>query len=354
MAPDDEMIPGIFVGVDSGGTRTNVRILEVEDGSTASEASYEVADTLSGALPEELIPGSLRSILAPLEMRVHEGPANSLPVHVWISAAGFTQWTRDSYRSALDGLAPDLLRGRIKAIGIANDAVSLLLGLGADGIVIAGTGSNVIVRAPDGKLHQSGGHDWVACDYGSGFWVGLRAIRRAYRDFEAGDKSVLLLRMCELFGIQPDDGGALIHRLRDLAIGDENVKKEVARFAAGVCHASERGDKAAQNIVKSEAEDLADVTAGALRRAFPRKRLEAGVRMVQCGSLIGNDFYRSSFERQLEIRLLSGSEQRARFEWRRMLTGDEAAVGLAKDLMIDPERYLDVDDAFRPAVVQPG
>ncbi len=352
MASDDGLIPGIFVGVDSGGTRTNVRILEVDDGLTTAESSYEVADTLSGALPTDLIPETLRSILAPLEMRVQEEPAGSLPVYVWVSAAGFTEWTRDPYRVALGELVPDLLRGRIKVVGIANDAVSLLLGLGADGIVIAGTGSNVIVRAPDGKLHQSGGHDWVACDYGSGFWVGLRAIRKAYRDFEAGNKSVLLLRMCELFGIQPEDSKALIHKLRDLAIGDENVKKEVARFAAGVCHASERGDKAAQNIVKSEAEDLADVMAGALRRAFPRKRLEAGVRMVQCGSLIGNNFYRSSFEAQLEMRLLSGSEQKARFEWRRMLTGDKAAVDLAKDLMVDPEHYLDVDDAFRPAVVQ--
>jgi N-acetylglucosamine kinase-like BadF-type ATPase len=349
----DDLTPGIFVGVDSGGTRTNVQILEREgEPAQPRESSYEVSETLSGALREDLIPTMLRSILAPLEMRTHEAPFDSLPIHVWISAAGFTEWTRDRYVVALDKLAPDLFGDRIKSIGIANDAVSLLLGMRADGIVIAGTGSNVIVRGPDGGLYQSGGHEWVACDSGSGFWIGLRAIRRAYRDLEDGVRSVLLQRMRELYGVRPGDDRDVIHKLRDLAVGDENFKKEVARFAAAVCHAGERGDKAAQDIVKSEAEELADVTAGALRRALPREQLEAGVRVVQCGSLIGNQFYRASFEAQLEMRLLSGNEQTAKFDWQRVITGGESAVRLAQDLLIDPDQYLRLDSAFRPAVVQ--
>ena len=346
------LTPGTFVGVDSGGTRTNVQIVEWDDDSAApTEGSYEVPSTLSGALREDLVPTTLRHTLAPLEMQADKG-SGSLPVHLWISAAGFTQWTRDRYVAALDELAPDLLDGRIRAVGVANDAVSLLLGLRADGSVIAGTGSSVIVRGPDGDLYQSGGHEWVACDYGSGFWIGLHAIRKAYRDLENGIPSVLLQRMHEHYGIRSGDDRALIHKLRDLAVGDENIKKEVAGFAAAVCRASERGDKAAQNIVKSEAENLADVTAEALRRTVPRDQLETGIKMVQCGSLIDNTFYRTNFEAQLEMRLLSGSDQMARIEWQRVITGVDAAICLAKDLMVDPERYLALDDAFRPAIVQ--
>jgi N-acetylglucosamine kinase-like BadF-type ATPase len=349
----DDLSPGIFVGVDSGGTRTNVQIEEWREGTSPPlESSYEVPETLSGALPEDLIPPTLRSILAPLEMRVQSDDLGSAPVHIWISAAGFTEWTRDRYMKTLDTVAPDLLGERVMSAGVANDAVSLLLGLRADGIVIAGTGSNVLVRGLEGDLYQSGGHEWVACDYGSGFWIGIQAIRRAYRDLEDGARSVLLQRMRELYGVRSGDDRALINRLRDLAVGDENVKKEVARFAADVCHASERGDKPAQNIVKSEAEDLADVTAGALRRTLPRERLEAGVKMVQCGSLLGNPFYRNSFETQLEMRLLSGSEQPARLDWQRVITGGESAVRLAKGLLNDPEQHLGLDDAFRPAIVQ--
>lgn len=349
----DGLIPGIFVGVDSGGTRTNVQILQWEGTvSPPKVSSYEVSETLSGALQESKIPSTLRSILAPLEMRVSEPPFDSLPIHLWISAAGFAEWTRDRFVTALDELTPDLLGQRIRAVGIANDAVSLLLGFRADGIVIAGTGSNVIIRGEGGGLYQSGGHEWVACDYGSGFWIGLRAIRAAYRDLEDGHRSVLLQRLREVYGVRPEDDRALIHRLRDLGVGDENVKKEVARFAADVCHASERGDAMAQNIVKSEAEELADVTAGALRRTVPREKLETGIHIVQCGSLIGNPFYRSSFETQLEMRLLSGTEQPVKFEWQRVVTGSESAVRLAQDLLVDPEQYLGLDSAFRPAIVQ--
>jgi hypothetical protein len=108
----------------------------------------------------------------------------------------------------------------------------------------------------------------------------------------------------------------------------------------------------AQNIVKLEAEELADVTAGALRRTLPREQLEAGIRMVQCGSLIGNPFYRTSFEAQLEMRLLSGTEHLVQFDWHRVVTGSESAVRLAQDLLVDPEQYLHLDTAFRPAIVQ--
>lgn len=349
----DGLIPGIFVGVDSGGTRTNVQILEWEGTVIPPQTtSYEVSETLSGALREEQIPSTLRSILAPLEMMIRESSLGSLPIHLWISAAGYAEWTRDRYVVALDELASDLVGERIRSAGIANDAVSLLLGFRADGIVIAGTGSNVIVRGPNQELYQSGGHEWVACDYGSGFWIGLRAIRAAYMDLENGNRSVLLQRLREVYGVRPHDDRALIHRLRDLAIGDENVKKEVARFAADVCHASERGDTAAQNIVKLEAEELADVTAGALRRTIPRERLEDGLRVVQCGSLISNHFYRTSFEAQLEMRLLSGTEKSVPFDWHRVVTGSESAVRLAQDLLVDPEQYLDLDAAFRPAIVQ--
>jgi N-acetylglucosamine kinase-like BadF-type ATPase len=347
----DALIPGIFVGVDSGGTRTNVQIWEWE-GSVAPPkvTSYEVSETLSGALREEQIPETIRSILAPLEMRVHEPPFDSLPIHLWVSAAGFAQWSREKYVNALEDLTGDLLGDRVKCVGIANDAVSLLLGSRADGVIIAGTGSNVLIRQNELAFYQSGGHEWVACDYGSGFWIGLRAIRAAYRDLEDGTRSVLLQRMRELYGVRPGDDGELIRRLRDLGVGDENVKKEVARFAADVCHASERGDEDAQNIVKSEAEELADVTAGALRRSVARERLESGLRMVQCGSLIGNPFYRSSFEAQLEMRLLTGSENGVKFDWQRVITGSEAAVRLAQDLLVDPDQYLGIDRDFRPAV----
>ncbi len=240
----------------------------------------------------------------------------------------------------------------LKTVGAANDAVTLLLGSRADGIVIAGTGTSVVMRDRDGALHQSGGHEWVACDDGSGFWIGLRAIRRAYRDLENGLDSVLLHRMCDVYNIRHDDTQALIERIRELAVGHKNTKRDIAKFAASVCDAAERGDVAAQDIVKSQAEDLADVTAGALRRRFTRQEQEDGLKIVQCGSLLSNAFYRGTFEAHLHIRLLSNDQKPTELHWERIVTGDRPALSLARELANGADALGRLDPSFRPAIFQ--
>ena len=50
-------------------------------------------------------------------------------------------------------------------------------------------------------------------DYGGGFWIGLKAIRQAYRDYESGVDSVLLQRLRQVYGIRPDDHHGLIAKL---------------------------------------------------------------------------------------------------------------------------------------------
>lgn len=347
------MTTGVFVGVDSGGTRTNVEIRVVDADGNERSSSYESSESLSGALTPALIPQTLGRILAPIHTRLDDLEVDGLPVYIWISAAGYTPWTRDDFNLALQDIGPTIVGGAVHSIGVANDAVSLLLGCGSDGIIIAGTGSSVIVKTGDGRLHQAGGHEWVACDYGAGFWIGLQAIRTAYRDFEAGVDSVLLQRLHEVYGIRPDDDRGLISKLRDLAIADPNMKKEIARFTASVCDAAERGDLAAQNLVKDGAEDLADSAAGLLRRQFTMDEMALGLNLVQCGGLLGNALYRSSFEAQIELRLRSGSEQRVNITWQRVTVGSGACLQLAHDLTGSPSDLLRSDVAFRPSIVRP-
>lgn len=338
--------PGAYVGVDSGGTRTNVAVCIVAPDGSAETRSYEVPESLGGALPVDLLPDTLWKILARLERMAAE--LEGLPVHVWISAAGFTPWTRPEFLGALEDLVPRLLDGSVRRAAAANDGVSLLLGHNADCIVIAGTGSTVIVRS-DGELHQSGGHEWVACDQGSGFWIALHGIRKAYKDLESGlVDSALLNRMRKMYDA-PDDR-RVVEKMRYLAMTTEDTKKEIARFAGEVCDAAERGDADAQDIVKAEAEDLADLAAGALRRTFNRARLSSGVSLVQCGSILGNRFYREIFNAQLKNRLRSEDQREARLDCRQVTMGRDAAVRLAQDLSVEPSTFDRLGQDFAPAV----
>ncbi|MGA5541348.1 BadF/BadG/BcrA/BcrD ATPase family protein [Mycobacterium sp. NPDC051198] len=344
------MSAGVYVGVDSGGTRTNVEIVFETDDGQVRRATYESGDSLSGALEHSLIPKVLGRVLAPLSMHIDELANEEVPTYVWISAAGYTPWTRDEFNTAILEVGP-AVQG-VVAIGAANDAVSLLLGSGADGIVIAGTGSSVIVRPSDGAMYQAGGHEWVACDYGSGFWIGLDAIRRAFRDYEAGTESVLLQRLREAYGIRSNDHRALISKMRDLAIADSNMKGEIARFTASVCGAAERGDLSSQNLVKAAAEDLADVASVAVRRRFTADELSDGIRLVECGSLLNNVFYRSAFESQIEMRLRSGFERQVVITWDRALTGSESCVNMARRLTAPHLDIMRLPVEFRPSIIQ--
>jgi N-acetylglucosamine kinase-like BadF-type ATPase len=343
--------PGIFIGVDSGGTRTNVEIQIINPNGEAIKNNYEVGESLSGALPPDLIHSELRKILARLEVYINNHDVPAAPAYLWISAAGFTPWTRDKYLVAMHELLPTLIEGRIQCGGAANDGVSLLLGSRAHGIVIAGTGSTVFIRSSETKIHQAGGNEWVASDEGSGFWISIRGIREAYRDYEAGVDSVLLQRFRQTYDVHPEDQQGLIKKIRGLAVGHKDMKKEIARFAANVCAAAERGDKGAQNIVKAAAEGLADVTAEAIRRCFTHEEIsDKCLRIVQCGGLLSNDFYRMSFEGQLKMRLISGDSKTATLDWCRVITGTEAAVRLAGDISSDPDKFLKLEPAFRPAI----
>lgn len=341
----------VLIGVDSGGTRTNVNVQVERDGSRKVQ-HYEVADCLSGTLQPELIGTYLNKIFAPLPSALDNLQGNDLPLYVWLSAAGFAHWTRNDFMQALHSQMPRVARGRVIAVGAGNDAVSLLLGLRGDGVVVAGTGSSVLVRSGADDLYQVGGHEWVACDSGSGFWIGIRAIRQAFRDFEADFDSVLLQRFRQLYNIRKGEPRGMIDKLRLMSVGDSDMKKEIARFAASVCGAAERGDLAAQNIVKAEAEELADAAAGAMRRRFAVEELREGIEIIQCGSVLMNEFYRSSFESQVEMRLRSGIDQRANLNWKRVLTGEAAAVTLAGDLRDGGTGYLAVALDFRPVVVR--
>lgn len=343
------MTQTVYVGIDSGGTRTNVTVI-VEGPDGEKSATYESGDSLSGSISPSAMSGTLRRMLAPLPRRLEDLGASRSDIYLWISAAGYTEWTRNDLIRAMEDALPAL--GQVRMMGCANDGISALLGSRADGIVVAGTGSTAIIRSKGGDLVQAGGHEWVACDDGSGFWIGLHAIRAAYKDFAGGIDSVLLQRFRQVYGIRTDDGAAFIAKLRDLAIADANMKKEIARFAASVCDAAVRGDPSAQDIVKQHSEDLADVSASLVRRQFSRSDLAAGIAITEVGGLLANELYRSSFEAQLELRLRSGGDDRPVVNWQRAVTATSACVQLAKDLKEGKTEFLKLALAFRPAVVK--
>ena len=62
-------------------------------------------------------------------------------------------------------------------------------------LVLAGTGSNIAGRSRDGRLANIGGWGPVLDDVGSGFWIGLEALRRAFRALDECTPTMLIDRV---------------------------------------------------------------------------------------------------------------------------------------------------------------
>ncbi|MEP7160609.1 MAG: BadF/BadG/BcrA/BcrD ATPase family protein [Dermatophilaceae bacterium] len=353
----------VVLGVDGGGTRTSLRV------GLAGRAADELAGApcpasghrpwrvlreitvdapLHGTVGPEAYPGSLTGILEAADEILDEEGQHNAPVVVAIGAAGVTSATRDDMERALVDALQGAMGGRIRAAVACNDVVALLVGHAADGAIIAGTGSNVLLRVgmsahpptiavPAAEdLIQVGGQDWVVSDEGSGFWVGLTGMRQAYRDVEDGVASELACRLLSAYGLGPGQAPELIPHLRGAAVAGPDMKRGVARFAVSVCEAARAGDAAAQDLVRAQAEALADRMALGMRRHLGPRRWDRGMRFVQCGGLIGNDFFRRRFEERLAMRTGAGCDWPV--EWLRVQDGLDAVTAMGCALADPRER----------------
>jgi N-acetylglucosamine kinase-like BadF-type ATPase len=331
-------MPVTYVGIDSGGTRTSVRII----GESEAPLTIQVDGSLSGALEPQHFGPCLNNIFAALAAATDV----SSEVYAFVSAAAYSPRTQDALRQALHDAATSALPGRIRAAGIANDGVALLLGHGADGIVIAGTGSSILLRESPTRLRQLGGHEWVACDQGAGFWIGLEAIREVYRDVDEGRSTELVDRFRETYGVVDDT--ALLVALRGLAVAGPGLKREIARFAAQVCALADAQSVAAQSIVRRQAAELATMLARGVTRAGWST---SGATLVQCGGVFGSDFYRHTFEATVSENL---PEPLRYVRWRRVESGVDAALNLAQTLPDEhtTKELLALEEGHAPAVVR--
>jgi N-acetylglucosamine kinase-like BadF-type ATPase len=122
---------------------------------------------------------------------------------------------------------------------------------GGPGILqIAGTGSNCIGRTACGERESAGGYSSVLGDEGSGYWIGLHAIRQALHAYDRGQPTMILDRVAAAWGT-----GTLEELVN---FGNAIPGPDFAALAPIVSAAAAQGDEVANRILLRAAEDLAD------------------------------------------------------------------------------------------------
>ena len=255
-----------FLGIDGGGTRT---VALMADGSGQSLCRLESGPANMKLLTDDQLAGHFRSI----------AKAMPCPDALGIGLSG--AWVELDFRKIRQAAAQAWPGVPCYA---TNDLETALTAAGDAGgvdrlpqvLLVSGTGSGAYGKTPDGKGVKVGGWGHLLGDDGSGYDIGLQALRAVVADYDR-DRAWPGLGRQILRALALNEPTDLIDWAQAAA------KKEIANLAVEVFEAWGRRDRIATRILIAAADNLArDAAACARRLAAPGTR----VRFVLTGSIL--------------------------------------------------------------------
>ncbi len=257
-----------ILGIDGGGT--NTRGLVRRGAQTLAHAQCGSIKRLRVG-PEQAA-ANLRSLLRDLysQADIHRLDAASAGI-ASASLPGVAEWIEDIFREF-----------HVERFEIVGDEVIALDAAfhGGPGIFqIAGTGSNCIGRTATGQQESAGGYSSTLGDEGSGYWIGLHAIRRALRAFDREQPTRILDEVSALWQTPT---------LSDLVqFGNSTPAPDFAALAPVVARLAEDGDAVAQGVLDQAADDLADFVLAVREklRRHPHRQIEIPVAEISVSEI---------------------------------------------------------------------
>ncbi len=268
---------GVVLGIDGGGTRTRASIVHGDEILAFAENGSIKRLRVGAQAAEE----HLRELLA--EVYAQAGVSG-----VRAASAGVASSTMPGVQEWIAAVFDDFGVERVEIVGdevIALDAAFR----GGPGILqIAGTGTNCIGRSADGGRETAGGWSSRLGDEGSGYWIGLHAVRRALKAYDRGEPTKIL----DVVGCAW--GTATMDELVNL--GDSTPGPDFAALAPDIDRLAEEGDAVALGIMKQAAADLVESVLLVRDKLHRKYKISGEVPLAWIGSVIGKSrIVRESF-----------------------------------------------------------
>jgi N-acetylglucosamine kinase-like BadF-type ATPase len=229
----------IILGIDGGGTRTRASIM-AGDQLLAHAENGSIKRLRVGAEAAET---HLRSLLK--EVYAQAGITGVYAASVGVASVsmpGVVEWITAVFND-FSVEHSDIVGDEVIALDAAFH--------GGPGILqIAGTGSNTIGRAPDGSRESAGGWSSRLGDEGSGYWIGVNAVRRALKAHDRDLPTKVLQRVGEIWSTPTLDD--LIN------LGDATPGPDFAALAPTINELAEAGDPVAKEVLAQAAADLVE------------------------------------------------------------------------------------------------
>lgn len=258
----------VFGGIDAGGTATKCLLLDGE-GKILGEHEGPPANYQAGA---EVAANVIKSTL--LEAMAKAGLNRIASLGIGMAGAGRKPELAkmEQYLGRLEG---------VDRYALTDDGEIALLGAyrGQPGIVlVAGTGSIAYGLRRDGQRVRSGGWGAILGDEGSGYWIGLQAVRRVIRSEEGRSGQTALSPVVrEKLGITSLD--SLPAMVYQSSLG----RKEIASLVPAVFATAQQGDPAATEIIDAALTELV-----LLVQAVEKKMDFAVPKVAVAGGLFAN------------------------------------------------------------------
>ena len=243
-----------YIGIDGGGTKSK---LVAVDESMKVIGRHTGGATNPTSVPPEVLVENIHSLITEFNAMTNT-KLNDCKA-LCIGTAGV-----DSNRDAshVEKVFRDIgFTGQLK---IVSDAVIAIMAQtkGEAGIVIiSGTGSIGYAIDEAGNYSRCGGWGSYVDDNGSGYRMGMEAVRHGFRDFDGrGKKTILTDMLMDHFGLKQFD------EIIPYIYAPVFDKAMVAGLSSLVADAAQKGDEIAISIEQTAAADLADLATSLIRK----------------------------------------------------------------------------------------
>jgi glucosamine kinase len=258
----------VVLGIDGGGTRTRASIVEGDRVLAFAEHGSIKRLRVGAALAEQ----NLRALLA--EVYKQAGVKS-----VQAASAGVASATMPGVPEWINAVFADFGVECSEVVGDEVIALDAVFKGGAGILQIAGTGTNCIGRAPDGGREAAGGWSSRLGDEGSGYWIGLHAVRRALNAYDREEPTRVLDVVGKIWSTKGID--ELVN------LGDSTPGPDFAALAPAISQLAEEGDPVAVSVLDHAARDLVSFVLLVRDKLRRKHNLTAEVPVAWIGSVIG-------------------------------------------------------------------
>jgi N-acetylglucosamine kinase-like BadF-type ATPase len=262
----------LVIGVDGGGTKTMGALM---DGSRKVLATAAAGASNPHTVGLDSVRATLAELFASLCRQAHVTLGDVECVA--LSMAGVD---RPKDKADIEGIATPMLRPGAKLL-VVNDAIAgIMAGLDRPHglMLISGTGSICYGFDDDtGKTARSGGWGHWLSDEGSGYTMGLAALKAVIQAYDGRGEATMLTDL-----IVPATGGTVPTDVVGWVIANRCDKAEVAALSRLLHEADSAGDRVASRIMDDEADWLMKMVPPVYRALFAERK--AAVPIVFGGS----------------------------------------------------------------------